>query len=89
MKALLKKIIPSRVFDAYHRFLAFLGAVLYGFPSKKIKVIGVTGTNGKSTVVEMCHRIFSEAGFKVASISSIRFKINNQEWQNTLIMNLL
>ncbi|MFH1780682.1 MAG: UDP-N-acetylmuramoyl-L-alanyl-D-glutamate--2,6-diaminopimelate ligase [Candidatus Nealsonbacteria bacterium] len=75
MKELIKKFIPDFVLYWYHWQLAFLGAVLYRFPSKKLKVIGVTGTNGKSTVVELASKILEESGYKVASLSSIRFKI--------------
>ena len=65
-----------------------MGAVLYGFPARKLKVVGVTGTNGKSTTVEMISRIFLEAGFKTASLSSIRFQIGEKEWRNTLKMTM-
>jgi len=88
MKEILKKFIPDFLLSWYHFGLAFLGAVLYRFPSKKVKVIGVTGTNGKSTVVEMASKILGEAGFKVASLSSIKFKIGNREWPNTLKMTM-
>ncbi len=72
----------------YHWKLAFLGAFFYRFPSRKIKVIGVTGTNGKSTVVELTAKILEEAGYKVASLSSIKFKIGEKEWLNTLKMTM-
>jgi len=87
-KSLIKKFIPKFLLDWYHLGLAFLGAALYGFPSKKLIVIGVTGTKGKSTVVDFCHRIFQEAGFDVASMSSIRFKINDDEKPNLLKMTM-
>ncbi len=88
MKDLIKKFIPSFLINFYHFFLAFLGALIYWFPAKKLKVIGVTGTNGKSTVVEMISKIFEEAGFKIASFSSIRFKIKEKIWPNTLRMTM-
>ena len=88
MKELIKKFIPSFLLDWYHFSLSYLGAVLYRFPSEKIKVIGVTGTNGKSTVVELTTKILEEAGYKVASLSSIRFKITEKEWPNTLKMTM-
>lgn len=88
MKDLVKKIIPAFLIDWYHFLLPLLGAILYGFPSKKIKVIGVTGTNGKSTVVNLTTRVLQEAGYKVASVSSIRFKIGKKEWPNTLKMTM-
>ena len=88
MKELIKKFIPFFLIDWYHFSLAFLGAVVYGFPSNKIKVIGITGTNGKSTVVDLTTKILEKAGFKTASLSSIKFKIGNKEWQNTLKMTM-
>ncbi|MBI2042158.1 MAG: hypothetical protein HYT21_00160 [Candidatus Nealsonbacteria bacterium] len=68
----------------YHFLLAFFGAVIYGFPSKEIRVIGVTGTNGKTTVVTMITNVLEEGGYKVASLSSIKFKIAQKEWPNAL-----
>lgn len=88
MKTLIKKIIPPFLLDWYHLTLAFLGAILYGFPAQKLKVIGVTGTNGKSTVVNLATKVLEEAGFKVASLSSIKFKIGPKEWQNSLKMTM-
>ena len=70
MKNLLRKVAPRFLIGWYHFGWALLGAVLYGFPARKLKVVGVTGTNGKSTTVEMISRIFLEAGFKTASLSS-------------------
>ena len=83
-----EKITPNFLLNWYHFALAFLGAFIYCFPSRKIKVIGVTGTNGKTTVVSLITKIFEEAGFKVASLSSINFKIGNKEWPNTLKMTM-
>jgi UDP-N-acetylmuramoyl-L-alanyl-D-glutamate--2,6-diaminopimelate ligase len=88
MKELIKKFIPPFLLNWYHFLLAFWGAVLYGFPSKKLKVIGVTGTNGKTTVVNLATNILETAGFKVASLSSIKFKIGDKEWENTLKMTM-
>lgn len=88
MKNLLKKILPSFLLDFYYFLWPLLGALFYGFPSKNLKVIGVTGTNGKTTVVELCSKILEEAGYKVASLSSIKFKIGKKEWKNTLKMTM-
>ncbi len=83
-----KSFIPNFLFNWYHFFLALLGAVLYRFPSKRLIVIGVTGTNGKSTVVHLTDKILEEAGHRVAALSSIRFKIGNKERQNILKMTM-
>lgn len=88
MKELIKKFIPEFLLSWYHFILAFLGAFFYQFPSKKIKVIGVTGTNGKTTVVELLTKILEEAGLKVAVLSSIKFKIREKEWSNKLKMTM-
>jgi UDP-N-acetylmuramoyl-L-alanyl-D-glutamate--2,6-diaminopimelate ligase len=88
MKEFLKKFVPSFLLSFYHFILAFLGALIYRTPSKKIKVIGVTGTNGKTTVTEMISKIFEEADYKVALLNSIRFKIGNEEKKNELRMTM-
>jgi len=88
----LKKIIPKPVFQFfqpyYHLGLAWVAAVVYWFPSRKLKVIGVTGTNGKSTVVHLITSILEEAQEKTASVSSLRFRINREEWKNDLKMTM-
>lgn len=56
--------------------------VVFGFPAKKLKVIGVTGSDGKTTTVQMIVRILEEAGKKVAMASTINFVINGQEEKN-------
>ncbi|HEA84462.1 MAG TPA: UDP-N-acetylmuramoyl-L-alanyl-D-glutamate--2,6-diaminopimelate ligase [Candidatus Wildermuthbacteria bacterium] len=84
----LRMITPSFLLGWYHFTLSFIGAVIYGFPSRNLIVIGVTGTNGKSTTVEMLSRIFQEAGIKSASISSIRFQIGEEEKRNRYKMTM-
>ena len=51
-------------------------------------MIGITGTNGKTTVVHLATRILEDEGYKVASISSLRFKIGEREWTNDLKMTM-
>ncbi len=66
----------------YHFFLALAAAVWYRFPSRKLTVIGVTGTKGKTTVVELLHAIFEAQGVQAASVSSLRFRIDGEESPN-------
>ncbi len=83
---LVKRLVPVALFRTlrlpYHYLLAFLGAVLFGFPSRKIRVIAVTGTKGKSSVVELVSAILDEAGFKTAHASTIHFKIGEKKERN-------
>jgi len=80
----LRRFVPEFLKNWYHFFLGLISAVFYGFPSRKLKVIGITGTNGKTTTVELTEKIFEEAGYKIASISSIKFKIGEKVKENLL-----
>jgi UDP-N-acetylmuramoyl-L-alanyl-D-glutamate--2,6-diaminopimelate ligase len=88
MKEILKKFLPNFLISFYHFILAFLGAIIYGFPSKKLILIGITGTNGKTTTSEMIAAIFEGSGKKIALLNSIRFKIGNEEKINKLRMTM-
>lgn len=81
-----RKIIPKKIFKAaqpaYHWLMAFLSALIYRFPSRKIFVLGVTGTKGKTSTVEIISAILEEAGYKTAIASSLRFKINKEFQKN-------
>lgn len=87
-----RKIIPKKIFRAaqpvYHFCLAFLGAIVYRFPGKKIVVIGVTGTKGKSSTTEIVNAILEEAGAKTALANTIRYKIGEKEWRNMFKMTM-
>lgn len=80
----LRRIIPDthpiRLF--YHKIVAIVSAVIYGFPSRHLKVICVTGTNGKTTTVNLIARVLEEAGFKVGMMSTINFQVGAKKWVN-------
>jgi UDP-N-acetylmuramoyl-L-alanyl-D-glutamate--2,6-diaminopimelate ligase len=78
----------SKIKNLYHLLLAFASALRYGFPSRKLIVVGVTGTNGKTTTVALLHEIFSATGAGVGSASSLRFKIKGEERKNELKMTM-
>lgn len=89
MEKLLKKIkslVPPALFHAiqplYHYTLALFGAVRYGFPSRKLYVVGVTGTKGKTSTTELTAAILEEAGYKVALANTNHLKINAHSEKN-------
>ncbi len=88
----IKKIIPQPVFHAvqpaYHYVLAFIGALLYGFPSRELNVVVITGTKGKSSTTEILNAILEAAGKKTAVAGTIRFKIGEKSWANKYKMTM-
>lgn len=85
---LIRSSTPPAVIAAYHFLLAAASALRYGFPSRSLIVIGVTGTDGKTTVVHLLHDMLAAAGYGVGSVSSLRFKINDEEEPNLLKMTM-
>jgi UDP-N-acetylmuramoyl-L-alanyl-D-glutamate--2,6-diaminopimelate ligase len=84
----LRALIPQSVLDSYHYCFAWLGALWYGNPSKKLFIVGVTGTKGKSSVSEMVRTIFAEAGYQTALASTIHFRINDETEPNLFKMTM-
>lgn len=70
--------------NCFHLFNAFLANIFYGFPAKDLKVIGVTGTDGKTTVVHLIDEILKAAEKRVAMISSVKVEIDDKECETGL-----
>ncbi len=81
--SLVKILKPLGILNLYHTALAFWGALRYGFPSKRLMVVGVTGTKGKSTTLELINAGLEKAGRKTILASSIRFKVGSESRPNT------
>ena len=56
-----------------------VATMFYGEPSRKLRLVGVTGTNGKTTVATLLYRIFREFGYKVGLLSTVCNYINDEE----------
>ncbi|PIR37241.1 MAG: hypothetical protein COV34_03400 [Candidatus Zambryskibacteria bacterium CG10_big_fil_rev_8_21_14_0_10_42_12] len=89
---IVRPLIPKRIFKAtqpiYHFILAFLSALIYRFPSRKIVVIGVTGTKGKSSTTEYVNAILEKAGYQTAVANTIRHKIGENSRPNKYKMTM-
>jgi UDP-N-acetylmuramoyl-L-alanyl-D-glutamate--2,6-diaminopimelate ligase len=59
--------------------LGWMASRFYGEPSRKLKLVGVTGTNGKTTTVTLLHELFSALGYKAGLLSTVRNKIGQSE----------
>ena len=70
------------VFSAYHFLWAWTGARMHRYPGKKIFVIGITGTKGKTTTLELLNAILETAGKSTALLSSIREKVGDDNKKN-------
>tara|TARA_Y100000294_G_C8541673_1_gene331463 strand:+ start:252 stop:1583 length:1332 start_codon:yes stop_codon:yes gene_type:complete len=82
IKTAIKAIVPSPFLLMYHKLFAILANIIYRFPSRKMVIIGITGTKGKSSTVIITTRILEEAGLKVGSMNTVFFKIGDKEWPN-------
>ena len=63
--------------------LAFMAANYFGNPSEKLKLVGVTGTNGKTTIASLLFQLFQKAGFKVGLLSTVKIMVDETEYPAT------
>lgn len=66
-----------------NKALAFLAANFYGNPSQNLQLIGITGTNGKTTIASLLYQLFKKAGFKVGLLSTVKILVDETEYKAT------
>lgn len=76
----------QRYINYYHLFRAVLAAFYYQNPSRSLKVIGVTGTDGKTTTTFLIYHILASAGKKVSMLSTVYAKVGNRQYDTGLHM---
>ena len=83
-----RKVLPSGVLhsveEAYRRGRVQLVSARYGHPAKSLRVIAVTGTNGKTTTVNYINEILKESGFRTAMFSTALIEVAGQTQLNDL-----
>ena len=89
IKSVFKKLIPKSIFGPYHYLMGALGAALFLFPSRKMRVIGITGTSGKSTTVFILRHILDISGRKCGALSTIEFRTGGRTKLNNKKMTML
>lgn len=88
IKSIIKKVIPKTVFSWYHWSLAHLANIYYGAPSKKMLVIGITGTKGKTSVANFIWSVLESNGIKTGIISTANVRIGEKEFPNPYHMTM-
>lgn len=88
VKRVVKNIVPhsvfSKIINPYHWAESFVANVRYGFPSRGMYVIMITGTNGKTTTASYLGNILNQAGLKVGVCSTAYYEINGNRIPNNL-----
>ncbi|MBU3821068.1 UDP-N-acetylmuramoyl-L-alanyl-D-glutamate--2,6-diaminopimelate ligase [Flavobacteriaceae bacterium XHP0103] len=90
-KAIVCEILPNNLVenityvevDDSSKALAIMASNFYGEPSANLKLIGVTGTNGKTTVATLLCQLFKNAGFKVGLLSTVKILVDNKQYKTT------
>lgn len=82
IKQSLKKIIPPQLMQTYHLVSAVAASYWYGRPGRQLRLIAVTGTNGKTTTCYLLRDILSASGRQVGMTTTVSFAVNDTVQDN-------
>ena len=74
----------QKIKNIYHLLEGLIASLIYNFPSRKINIIGVTGTDGKTTTTHLIYHILKENHYPVSMISTVYAKIGQKEYETGL-----
>ena len=80
--SLLSQITYVKVKDT-NTAMAYLATNFYDNPSQKLQLVGITGTNGKTTIASLLYQLFKKAGFKVGLLSTVKIMVDELEYKAT------
>src|SRR5690606_14119931 len=66
-----------------HKALAIMAANYYGNPSEELQLVGITGTNGKTTVSSLLYKLFKKAGLEAGLLSTVKIMVGDTEYKAT------
>ncbi|TJY36504.1 UDP-N-acetylmuramoyl-L-alanyl-D-glutamate--2,6-diaminopimelate ligase [Pontimicrobium aquaticum] len=69
--------------DNTSKALAIMASNYYGVPSENLRLVGVTGTNGKTTIASLLYQLFKKAGYKVGLLSTVKILVDEKEYKAT------
>ncbi|WP_367755062.1 UDP-N-acetylmuramoyl-L-alanyl-D-glutamate--2,6-diaminopimelate ligase [Flavobacterium sp. WC2430] len=81
-ETLVKGVTYVQVLDT-NKALAYMAANYFGNPSESLKLVGITGTNGKTTIASLLYQLFKKAGFKVGLLSTVKIMVDDVEYKAT------
>ncbi len=77
----MKNIVPRSLMRLFRRIRVFVAKCIYGFPHRKLTIIGVTGTDGKTTVVNLVGHILKTTGIRVGWISTLGAQVHTSGYE--------
>ncbi len=88
IKNKIKKMTPEHLLLMYHKVLAYLAAFYYGYPTKKMIVVGITGTKGKTSTANFVWSVLNSASYKVGLLGTANIRIGDKESLNPYHMTM-
>jgi len=82
LKKNIRKVIPNSFVLLSHKARSVAAALRYLYPARKLQVIGVAGTKGKTTTTNLIAKVLEAGGYKVAMLSTANFRIGDKTWLN-------
>lgn len=88
VKSYIKRLIPEAFILWYHGVVAWCGALYYGFPTKKLFVVGITGTKGKTSSANFIWSVLHAGGIKTGLVGTANIRIGETERMNEFHMTM-